>query len=176
MLKAIIILIIGAGAGAAMGYFGKCNNGQCPLTANPLRGSLWGLCLAMIIAYPMIVDAFRKPVPESENIIHIKTPEELESIISAPGKLCLIDFYADWCGPCRRLAPTINRLADEFKGRADIIKINIDKFSPLAQKYGANSIPTVIITKDGKQVEKIIGANRFEKYAEALEKYKENQK
>jgi thioredoxin len=174
MLKGIIILLAGVVIGAAMGYFGKCNNGQCPLTSNPWRGSLWGLCLALIIAYPMIMESFRKPVPESDNIIHIKTPEELQSLISAPGKVCLIDFYADWCGPCRRLAPTLNRIADEFKGKFDVVKINIDKFSELAQKYGANSIPTVIITKDGQQVEKIIGAQSFEQYAEVLEKYKEN--
>ena len=173
MLKGIIILLVGAGIGAAMGYFGKCNNGQCPLTANPLRGSLWGLCLALIIAYPMIMDSFRKPIPESENVIHIKTPEELQQLIAGSGKVCLIDFYADWCGPCRRLAPVINQLADEFKGEVSIIKINVDKFSELAGKYGANSIPTVIITKDGKQVEKVIGAGSFKKYSELLKKYKE---
>ena len=172
MLKAILILLCGAAIGAAMGYFGKCNNGQCPLTANPYRGAAWGFVLALIIAYPMIVNAFRKPVPESENIIHIKTAEELQKIIETPGKVCLLDFYADWCGPCRSLAPTINRLADEYKGKCDIIKINVDNFSGLAQKYGATSIPMVIITADGQIVEKVVGSRGFEIYSSLLEKHK----
>ena len=172
MLKAIIILICGAAIGAAMGYFGKCSNGQCPLTANPVRGAVWGFFLALIMVYPLIMNAFRKPVPESPNVIHIKSPEELQAIISKPGSVCLIDFYADWCGPCRALAPTINKLADDFKDKASIIKINVDDFSSLAQQYGANSIPTVIITSEGKQVEKMVGINSYNTYAQLLKEYK----
>ena len=168
MLKAIIVLLIGAGIGALMGYFGKCTDGTCPLTANPYRGAVWGLFLAGIIAYPMLVTALRKPVPESKNVIHVKNVSEFDSVI-AKG-VCLVDFYADWCGPCRSLAPTINKLADEFKGEVKVLKINVDNFQELAQKYKANSIPNVVILKDGNEVNRLVGARKFDEYSEALKK------
>ncbi len=172
MLKGIIILLIGAGIGALVGYFGKCNDGQCPLTATPLRGAMWGTCIALIIAYPMIIAAFRKPIPESENVTHISSANELQSLMEKPDHICLIDFHADWCAPCRTLAPTINQLADDFKDNVDIIKINVDKFSALAQQYQASSIPLVIITVGGVEKERITGARSFETYAALLNKYK----
>ena len=168
MLKFIIFLIAGAGIGALMGYFGKCTNGQCPLTANPLRGALWGLFLAGIAAYPMLLGALRKPVPSSPNILHITGKIDLDKILADDTKPVLIDFYADWCGPCRGLSPTINRLADEFKGRVNVIKINIDNFSDIAKNYGVQSIPTVIIINKGAEIKRITGANLFEAYAETL--------
>lgn len=171
MLKVIFVLLIGAGIGALMGYFGKCADGTCPLTANPYRGALWGLLLSGIIAYPMLMNALRKPIPESENVIHVKTVEEFNATI-AKG-ICLVDFYADWCGPCRSLAPTINKLADEFKGEVKVIKINVDDFAELASKYKASSIPNVVILKDGVEVERIIGAKGFDAYSEALKKQTE---
>ena len=175
MLKAIIILLIGAGIGAAMGYFGKCHDGKCPLTANPLRGTLWGICLAMIIAYPMIINAFRKPIPESKDIIHVKSSDEFNALTSKKDTICLIDFYADWCAPCRSLAPTINRLADEFKGKVNVIKINVDNFPNLAREYNANTIPLVIIIQYGKEIERIPGAQNFNTYSDILNKLKNNE-
>lgn len=168
MLKAIVILIIGAGIGALMGYFGKCADGTCPLTANPYRGALWGLFLAGIIAYPMLTNALRKPVPDSVNLIHVKNVEEFNAEI-AKG-MCLVDFYADWCGPCRSLAPTINKLADDYKGKVKVIKINVDDFPDLARKYNANSIPNVLILVDGIEVDRMVGAQKYNIYATALNK------
>jgi thioredoxin 1 len=173
MLRIIIILGIGAGIGALTGHFGKCTDGQCPLTANPLRGALWGLFLAFVFAYPMIISAFRKPVPESENIRHTGSAEEFRSLITKEGQVCLVDFYADWCGPCRGLAPVINRLADEFKGKAAVVKVNIDKFPALAEQYGIKPIPSVIILAGGEEKERVTGAGSFGTYAELLNRYTE---
>ena len=153
-----------------MGHFGKCHNGQCPLTANPLRGALWGIFIAALAAYPLLMNAFRKPVPASENVIHLKPEENLKEMIGGSGKIALIDFYADWCGPCRSLAPTINKVADEYKGTVSVIKINIDQIPALAKEYNATSIPTVIITKNGQEVERIVGARNFDTYSDILRK------
>ncbi|MCK5843486.1 MAG: thioredoxin family protein [Victivallales bacterium] len=168
MLKVIVVLLIGAGIGALMGYFGKCADGTCPLTANPYRGAAWGLFLAGIVAYPMLLNAFRKPVPPSTNIIHVKDSAEFAATI-AKG-VCLVDFYADWCGPCRTLSPTINKLADDHKGRVKVLKINVDNFGELARQYNANSIPNVVIFQNGTEVERIIGARSYDTYVAALEK------
>ena len=169
MLKVIIILAVGAFLGGLMGHFGKCEGGGCPLTANPLRGAVWGMFLAAVAFYPLIAGVFRKPVPESSQIIHIKSDEELQTIIK--DNLVLVDFYADWCGPCRALGPVINKLADEFEGKAKIIKINIDSYPEIAQKYSVTSIPTVIIFANNEKIETLIGPQSQTTYSELLNKY-----
>lgn len=83
-------------------------------------------------------------------IIHLEN-DDLESLIR--DSLVLIDFYADWCGPCKMIAPVLERIQDQVQ----IIKINIDNHESLASKYGVMSIPTLIFTKDGKEVRRLIG-------------------
>ncbi len=73
------------------------------------------------------------------------------------GAPMLVDFWADWCGPCRMLAPTIEKLADKFDGRVAVGKVNVDEEGELAQSYGVMSIPTVVLFKDGKEVERTVG-------------------
>lgn len=63
-----------------------------------------------------------------------------------------IDFYADWCGPCQTLLPTVHKLADEFKGEVTVRKVNVDKNRELAAKFGVRSIPTLVYLHKGKEV------------------------
>jgi thioredoxin 1 len=69
----------------------------------------------------------------------------------------LVDFYADWCGPCRMIAPIVNELADEFHGKATVAKLDIDKSQNATTQFGVTSIPTLILFKDGKEVKKVVG-------------------
>ena len=73
------------------------------------------------------------------------------------GKLMMVDFWADWCGPCRMLGPVIKDLADRYEGKAVVGKVNVDDEQELAIRYGVMSIPTVIFFKDGKEVDRIRG-------------------
>lgn len=66
----------------------------------------------------------------------------------------LVDFYADWCGPCQALAPTLDKLAKEFDGKATIAKVNVDKNQELSMEYGVRSIPALFYFKNGKLVGK----------------------
>ena len=69
----------------------------------------------------------------------------------------LVDFYADWCGPCKMLAPVIEALAGELEGKVKIGKLNVDNASETAQKYGIMSIPTLLYFKNGEVVNKTVG-------------------
>ncbi len=70
----------------------------------------------------------------------------------------LIDFYAEWCGPCRMMAPVVEQFAEEYDGRVKIGKINVDEESELAERFGVQSIPSFIFIKDGKVVDRVTGA------------------
>ena len=73
------------------------------------------------------------------------------------GALMLVDFWAEWCGPCRMLGPVIEGLADESEGRAVIGKVNVDEEGELAMRYGVMNIPTVILFKNGREIDRKVG-------------------
>ena len=72
-------------------------------------------------------------------------------------KLVMVDFWASWCGPCRMLGPVVEKLADQYEGKAVIGKVNVDEQQELAVRYGVMSIPTVIFFKDGKEIDRKVG-------------------
>lgn len=73
-------------------------------------------------------------------------------------KLVVVDFWAEWCGPCRMVSPIIDELSKEYEGRAVIGKVNVDHHSEVSMKYGVRSIPTILLIKNGEVVEKHVGA------------------
>jgi thioredoxin 1 len=70
----------------------------------------------------------------------------------------LVDFWADWCAPCRAIAPAVEEIADEYQGKAKVGKLDVDNNQQVAMEYGIRSIPTLLIFKDGEVAEQIIGA------------------
>ncbi len=81
----------------------------------------------------------------------------------------LVDFWAEWCGPCVMLAPTIDELAEEYAGRVKVGKVNVDQAPNLAARYGVQSIPTVILFDKGQPVERIVGAHPKSHYKQILD-------
>ena len=86
----------------------------------------------------------------------INASEFKDLVLDSKG-IVLVDFFATWCGPCKALAPTLEKLAPEFEGKVNIYKVDIDKSQQLASQYRVMSVPTMKIFKDGEVVETIAG-------------------
>lgn len=101
--------------------------------------------------------------------IHLKKDSFGELLKS--DKPVFVDFWAPWCGPCKLAGPVVDELAKEYKDKAVVAKVNVDEEKDLAQQYGVMSIPTVVILKKGKEVERKIGFPGKEEYQAMLDKY-----
>lgn len=86
----------------------------------------------------------------------VENNKDYEALI-AQGKPILLDFYADWCGPCQALLPTVEKLAKEYEGNIEIQKVNVDNNQELASKFGVRNIPALFFIKDAEIVDKAIG-------------------
>ena len=81
-----------------------------------------------------------------------------------------MDFWAPWCGPCRAIAPILEQLAEEFKGKAKVVKINVDENSEAASQMGVMNIPTLIVFKGGKEADRVVGALPKDALRERIQK------
>jgi thioredoxin 1 len=90
----------------------------------------------------------------SENIKKIEEKEFQGEISSG---VTLVDFYADWCGPCRMLTPVLDQVSQDVKGKATVVKVDIDQAQKVTEELQITSVPTLILFKDGKEVKRIIG-------------------
>ena len=84
------------------------------------------------------------------------TTQNFDEVISQ-GKPVLMDFWATWCGPCKRLGPIIEELAAEYDGKAVVGKCDIEENDDLTEKFGIMNVPTVVLLKDGKEVDRVVG-------------------
>ena len=100
------------------------------------------------------------------------TDENFEQEVLNSDLPVLVDFYADWCGPCKIIAPIIEELAVEYEGKVKIGKINVDEEQNSSKKYKVMSIPTLIFFKDGEQVDKLVGVLSKDQLVEKLESFK----
>lgn len=96
---------------------------------------------------------------------------EFKSQVLESGELVMVDFFAEWCGPCKMLAPALEELGSEMEGRARILKVDVDRSPDLAQKYGISGVPTVMIFKNGTAVEKMVGFQPKQALKSKLEQY-----
>jgi thioredoxin 1 len=99
------------------------------------------------------------------------TNANFEQQVMNSGGLTLVDFWADWCGPCRMVAPIIEQLAGEYQDKLVVGKVNVDNEGELATRFKIMSIPTIILFKDGEIAERLVGARAKEELKSVIDKY-----
>jgi thioredoxin 1 len=152
----LLTLVIGAGIGAALGYFGKCSSGGCPLTATWWRGAIYGAAVAGLFYFASGGNGSASVNQSTENVQRIGESQFDAAVVQSPLPVA-VDFYAPWCGPCKILSPRLDQLAGAFTNRIRFVKINVDEAPALARRFEIQGIPTLLFFKNGQMTDRIVG-------------------
>ncbi|HUW93615.1 MAG TPA: thioredoxin [Bacteroidales bacterium] len=138
-----------------------------------MKGLIIALVVVAALAF-LVIRAWHKmkntPVTEDSHLIEQLTDKNFNNKIKKD--VVLVDFWADWCMPCRMMAPILNDVAESTEGEASVYKLNVDEYQQVASRYGIRNIPTMILFKDGKEFERLVGMKTKESLLSSIEKAK----
>ena len=166
-MSLIFSVLIGGGLGAALGYVGKCSSGTCPLTANWWRGALYGAVLGFLF-HAVSGRNGSTSIESTQNVKLIQEQQFGAEVTQATGPV-VVDFFATWCGPCKRLSPMLDNLAGPLTNRVKFLKVDVDQSANLAKQFEVEGVPTLIFFNDGKVVDKMVGLPTTEALKRKLE-------
>lgn len=106
----------------------------------------------------------------AEKITYVNSTKEFDELVERE-KLVLVDFWAVWCAPCRMIAPVIEKLSEQYEGKITVAKVDVDQQQELSIRYGIQSIPTVILFKEGKIAAKEIGVKPLTSFTKLLDSH-----
>lgn len=157
MSSLLIYALIGGSLGAVLGYRGQCGSGARSLLSNWRHGALYGAVAAVLFCLIAGCGFDSKTMNQSTaNVKHI-TDADFNAEVTQSSLPVVADFYATWCGPCRRLAPIMDALAEQYAGKIKFVKINVDESPQLAQQFRAEAIPMLVFFKQGESTGKLVG-------------------
>jgi len=139
-----------------MGYYGKCASGTCPLTATPGRGAIYGMVLGLLF-YSALARNGTGSAEQSTPNVKLVNEAEFDSAVAQTNGPVVVDFFATWCGPCKRLGPLLDELAGPLTNQIKFLKVDVDKSGPIAERYRVEGVPTLVFLRNGKEVNRQVG-------------------
>jgi len=130
-----------------------------------------GIIISILAALFLFARYRMKNIPIVADSDKILTLTDKNFQHQTKNKLVLVDFWANWCAPCRMMAPVLNEVADELSGNSHIGKVNIEEYQSLAQKFQVRNIPTLILLKNGKEINRFVGMKSKDFLLEQIQKY-----
>lgn len=176
MAKYLLVILIGGVIGGLLGSRRSCESGTCPLTSNPYTGALYGAVMGFFLASTVFGSTTPRTLTEdtamaattSTLVTEIKNNDEFNQQVLKATVPTLVDLWAPWCAPCRAQLPIVNKVADNAGEKAHVVKVNVDEAGDVAEKLGVNSIPTLIVFKNGKEVKRFVGVQSADILGHAL--------
>jgi len=129
-----------------------------------------GFIAVMFVSLYFLARQKMKNIPVVDDHEKILTLTDKNFQNQTKNKLVLVDFWASWCAPCRMMAPVLNEVAGELSGNSYVGKVNIELYQSLAQKFQVRNIPTMILFKDGKEINRIVGVKNKEFLLQQIQK------
>jgi len=126
---------------------------------------------AVALALFCVVEGCNRSAEVESKNVQTFTKENFKTEVLSSSQPVLVDFWATWCGPCKMVAPTVAEIADEFAGKAKVGKVDVDAQPELASEYEITGIPALLIFKDGKKVDQLIGVQSKEELKSRVGKY-----
>jgi thioredoxin 1 len=191
--RTVSAVALGALVGVVYSRLTRCSTGACPLTGNPWTAGLYGAAIGLVLtmswsgaraqpgepaSVPRTVSEANPSAPagpaapreQGEIAVarHIESVEDFDREVLKASKPVLVDFYATWCGPCRMVSPILDQLANELSGRAEIVKVDVDKVGDLAARYNITGVPTVLLFDQGRLAKTFVGVRSKAEYASAV--------
>ena len=182
-LKRVVLgILLGGSLGFVYQKLVGCRTGTCPLTATPLRAIIYGAVVGLLFSLsawsrsgaptsankaPDLPQSKESTVATTANVIHLTTGAFDQ--VKGQSRPVIIDFWAPWCGPCRTQAPILDQVSSLMGERAIVAKVNVDEESGLAGSFGVQAIPTLVVMKGGKVVQRFTGVQEVNTLIKALE-------
>ncbi len=158
-MRLILGAALGAAIGGVIGYFGKCSTGACPLTGSPWSGAIFGALIGVMIAHAFSGNASTTVAtgPAPSNLREVASEEEFTRALNEARGPVLVDFFATWCGPCKRMMPELHQVAARMNDSLTVIKVDVEKAPKLAERYGVRGVPALFVVDKGDVRQKAVG-------------------
>jgi thioredoxin 1 len=131
-----------------------------------------GSLAALFVALYLLARYKMKNIPVVDDHENILTLTDKNFAQQTKNRLVLVDFWAAWCAPCRMMAPVLNDVAGELNGNSYVGKVNIEQYQSLAQRFQVRNIPTMILLKDGKEINRIVGVKNKDFLLQQIQKFR----